>query len=121
MSDNSFPAPRTALNLEVSFKRNYARDLTKGYLKNISLTGAFLQVESDTLNSGEKLHLVFKVAGRERKIQAQIIWKNKFGAGVKFLPQNNRDTQIVDDLIYFIETSRSNHRDVLDNIFKKVG
>ena len=121
MDNQKFPAPRTALNLEVSFKRNYAREMTKGSLKNISLTGAFLQVEGESLNSGEKLHLFFKVAGRERKIQAEIIWKNNYGAGVKFLPQNNRDTQIVDDLIYFVESSRSSHRDVLENIFKKVG
>lgn len=118
---DSVPAPRTPLNLEVSFKRNYAREETKGILKNISLTGAFLEFEGGEVRANEKLNLVFIVAGRERKVAAHVIWANSLGCGVKFMPVNNRDVQIVDDLIYFVENSRTDRRSVMDTIFKKVG
>jgi hypothetical protein len=36
------------------------------------------------------------------------------------MPMNNRDVQIVDDLIYFVEARRSDSKDILDGIFKKV-
>ncbi len=115
------PAPRTPLNLEVSFKRNYAREETKGTLKNISITGAFLEFTGGDIRANEKLNLVFVVAGRERKVPASVIWTNSLGCGVKFMPTNNRDVQIVDDLIYFIENSRNDRRSVIGDIFKKVG
>lgn len=121
MEMNKTPAQRTPLNLDVTFKKNYAREESKGSLKNISITGAFLQILGESFVIGEKVHLNFSVTGRERKIHAEIVWLNNFGAGIKFLPQNKRDVQIVDDLIYFVENQRSSRRDVLDNIFKKVG
>ncbi len=114
------PAPRTPLNLDVSFRRNYARQDVTGVLKNISLSGAFLEVESHDLRVEEKVNLTFVVGSRERKISAQIIWKNSYGAGIRFLPLNNRDVQIVDDLIYYVETKRMGHRGILDGILKKV-
>lgn len=115
------PAPRTPLNLEVSFKRNYAREETIGILKNISITGAFLEFTGGDVRANEKLNLFFVVAGRERKIAAHVIWANSAGCGVKFMPTNNRDVQIVDDLIYFVENGRTEARSVMDSIFKKVG
>ncbi|WP_246845205.1 PilZ domain-containing protein [Bdellovibrio sp. NC01] len=115
------PAPRTPLNLEVSFKRNYAREETIGTLKNISITGAFLEFSGGDVRTNEKLNLFFVVAGRERKIAAQVIWINSAGVGIKFMPTNNRDVQIVDDLIYFVENGRTEARSVMDSIFKKVG
>jgi urease beta subunit len=115
------PAPRTPLNLEVSFKRNYAREETKGTLKNISISGAFLEFEGGEIRANEKLNLVFVVAGRERKVAAHVIWKNSAGCGVKFMPTNNRDVQIIDDLIYFVENNRTETRSLMDTIFKKVG
>ncbi|MFS4458985.1 PilZ domain-containing protein [Bdellovibrio sp. HCB2-146] len=115
------PAPRTPLNLEVSFKRNYAREETKGTLKNISITGAFLEFSGGNVRANEKLNLIFVVAGRERKVAAHVIWANSAGVGVKFMPQNNRDVQIVDDLIYFVENDRSGRRSIMDTILKKVG
>jgi len=118
-TDNS-PAQRTPLNISVSFRRSYAREDVTGTLKNISLTGAFLTHGVELLRAGEKLHMSFSVAGRERDINAVVVWSNSFGAGIKFLPQNNRDVQIVDDLIYYVESKRSGTRDVLDLIFKKV-
>jgi len=115
------PAPRTPLKLEVSFKRSYAREETQGTLRNISISGAFLEFSGGTMKANEKIHLQFIVAGRERKVAASIIWVNSAGCGIKFLPANNRDVQIVDDLIYFVENGRSDRRSVLDTIFKKVG
>jgi hypothetical protein len=115
------PAPRTPLDMEVSFKRNYAREETKGRLRNISLSGAFLETAGENFRANEKLHLKFVVEGRERKVAAFVIWANSLGCGVKFVPTNNRDVQIVDDLIYYVENSRSTRRTVVDQIFKKVG
>jgi hypothetical protein len=117
---DSTPSPRTSLNIDVVFRRSYAREDSTGTLKNISLTGAFLSSNAGSFQAGEKVHLSFSVAGRERDIHAVVIWGNSFGAGVKFMPQNNRDVQIVDDLIYFVESKRTGTRDVLDRIFKKV-
>jgi hypothetical protein len=116
---NSVPAPRTSLHLEVTFKKNYARQLSVGTLKNISLSGAFLESSSGSFRTEEKLHLTFTVAGRERKIAATVVWVNESGCGVKFHPNSNRDVQIVDDLIYFVESDRHERRDVLNGIFKK--
>lgn len=120
METNKVPAPRTPLYLEVGFKKNYARDEAKGILKNISLSGAFLEFRGENFRANEKLHLRFVVGGRERKIAASVIWCNSFGCGIKFMPTNNRDVQIVDDLIYFVENNREGRRDVLDKIFRKV-
>lgn len=120
METANTPAPRTPLHLEVSFKKNYAREESKGTLKNISLSGAFLECGAHSFKQNEKVNLTFVVAGRERKIASQVIWMNSNGCGVKFLPTNNRDVQIVDDLIYFVESSRSGRRDVFDLILKKV-
>lgn len=114
------PAPRTPLVLEVSFRRSYARNDLSGILKNISLSGAFLEIENHTLTVEEKINLSFVVGSRERKITAQIVWKNSLGAGIKFLPVNNRDIQIVDDLIYYVESKRIGQRGILDGILKKV-
>lgn len=121
MESEKVPAPRTPLHIQVSFRKSYAREETKGTLKNISLTGAFLSHVDEALRAGEKVHLTFSVSGRERDIHAQVIWSNGKGAGIKFLPVNNRDVQIVDDLIYFVESKRTGTRSVLDEIFKKVG
>lgn len=117
---SNMPAPRTPLNLDVTFKKNYARQPAKGTLKNISITGAFLECEQDSFRTNEKIQLKFVVAGRERSIAATVIWTNSAGCGVKFHPTSNRDVQIVDDLIYFVESGRDTRRSVLDDIFKKV-
>jgi hypothetical protein len=120
-SPDANPAPRTPLNIAVDYRKSYGRDFAKGILKNISVTGAFLTHRSASVAVGEKLHLIFSVAGRERDIHATVVWTNSFGAGIKFEPQNQRDTQIIDDLIYFVETRRSDTRGVLDQILKRVG
>ena len=119
MNSNSAPAPRTPLLLEVVFRRNYGRNDVTGILKNISLSGAFLEVTGHDIRINEKINLTFVVGSRERKITAQIIWKNSLGVGIKFMPANNRDVQIVDDLIYYVESKRMGHRGILDGILKK--
>ena len=116
------PAPRIPLQFDVGIRRSYARREEKGCLKNISLTGAFLELSSadKKIEPNDKLLITLLVSGRERQIPAHVVWKSAIGCGVKFLPNNNRDIQIVDDLMYFVENSRSNQREVLDSIFKKV-
>lgn len=117
------PSPvsqRTPLHLDVHFKRSYAREETIGTIKNISLTGAFLRSPDHSFKLNEKIQLRFIVSGRERKVAGQVIWLNSSGCGIRFLPLNNRDIQIVDDLIYFVENSRNDRRGVFENILKKV-
>ena len=120
METATIPAPRTPLHLEVSFRRTYARETTTGVVKNISISGAYLECEGEVFKANEKLQLTFEVGGRTRKVMAQVIWLGSHGSGIKFLPTNNRDVQIIDDLIYFVENSRTDRRSVLDSIFKKV-
>jgi hypothetical protein len=121
VDSNQIPAPRTPLQLEVSFKKNYAREESKGTLRNISITGAFLEHSGTSFKANEKMVITFIVSGRERKVPAVVIWANSVGCGLKFAPTNNRDVQIIDDLIYFVESQRSTRRSVIDKIFKKVG
>lgn len=118
--DSLIPAPRLPLTMVVEFRRSYARHSDKGRLRNISLTGAFLQTEVIDLGANDKVNLTFVVSGRKRNITATVVWKNTFGCGLKFHPTNNRDVQIVDDLMYFVENTRESRKDVLDNIFKRV-
>ena len=113
-------APRTPLHITVDFKKSYARQASSGTLKNISISGAFISHAGDPLKKDEKLNLAFQVAGRQRTIQALVVWTNKLGSGVRFLPHNQRDIQIIDDLIYFVENKRSGTREILDRILKKV-
>jgi len=120
MQSERTPAPRTPLCLEVSFKISYARNKLSGTLKNISLGGAFLEFSGSDIALNDKINVMFIVGSRERKITAQVIWKNNLGVGIKFLPLNNRDIQIVDDLIYYVESKRLGHRGILDGILKKV-
>ncbi len=113
-------ARRAPLTLEVSFRRNYARQGTPGLLKNISVSGAFLDCPDKALRAKDKLQLDVIVSGRKRSLAATVVWANSAGAGIKFHPGSQRDTQIVDDLIYFVENKRTSSRDVLEDIFKKV-
>ncbi|MCM2281173.1 MAG: PilZ domain-containing protein [Bdellovibrionaceae bacterium] len=115
------PAPRIPLKLDVEYRRSYARNGEIGHLKNISLSGAFLEHSNGSLKTNDKVLITFTVSGRVRKIHASVVWSNKYGSGLRFSPTNNRDVQIVDDLMYFVESKRENRRDVLDDIFKQVG
>jgi hypothetical protein len=114
------PAPRVPLRFDVEYRRSYARSGEKGILKNVSLSGAFLECGTDMLSPKDKVTLEFMVGGRTRKLNATVVWMSSAGAGVVFHHFNNRDLQIIDDLIYFVESKRSKRRNVLDSIFKKV-
>lgn len=117
---NATPSPRIPLHVEVEFRKSYARQPSKAVLKNISLSGAFLELSDLDVLPGDKVALTFKVSGRERKIQATVVWKNELGGGLKFKHSNNRDLQIVDDLMYFVENKRDDSRGLFDSILKKV-
>jgi hypothetical protein len=118
----SNPARRIPLLLDIEYRRSYARRGEKGKLKNISLTGAFLELPNNQnqLLSKDKLLITFTVSGRQRQIHATIIWTSEYGCGLRFSPANNRDVQIVDDLMYYVESSRNSQKSVLDTIFKNV-
>ena len=113
------PQPRIPLKLDVDFRRSYGRNAAVGVLKNISLSGAFLEHEMEKIDVGAKVQVTFKVGGRARKVNAQVIWSNDDGSGIKFLPANGRDVQIVDDLMYFVESGREDRRSLLGDIFKE--
>jgi hypothetical protein len=118
--NNTVPSPRLPLQLSIDFRKSYARQAGKGILKNISLTGAFLETETQELFPSDKLILTFILSERVRRMSATVIWKNNIGCGVQFHPFNKRDTQIVDDLMYFVQSSRAGRRVVLDDIFQVV-
>lgn len=115
------PAPRLPLKLPIEFRKNYSRKAELGDLKNISLTGAFLALsESDDIMINDKINIQFKVCGRERTLHATVVWRGEDGCGLQFHPDNNRDVQIVDDLMYFVKGRRTKNRTVLDQIFSRV-
>ena len=114
------PAPRIPLKLPIEFRKNYSRKTDRGDLKNISLSGAFLIHTCEDIIINDKLNISFKVSGRERILQASVIWQNEHGAGLRFHPDNNRDVQIVDDLMYFVKDRRHKNRSVLDNILTQI-
>lgn len=115
------PAPRLPLKLPIEFRKNYSRKADYGDLKNISLTGAFLIHNADEIMINDKINIHFKVSGRERTLAASVVWLTEHGCGIQFHPDNNRDVQIVDDLMYFVKGRRSKNKTVLDEIFDKVG
>ena len=114
------PSPRLPLKLAIEFRKNYSRKSDLGDLKNISLTGAFLEHPPSDIMVNDKINISFKVSGRERVLQASVIWQNTDGSGIQFHPDNNRDVQIVDDLMYFVRDRRTKNRSVLDDILNRV-
>lgn len=120
MEQVSSPSPRTPLNLDITFKKSYGRSPCVGRIINISLSGAFIELEGLPLASNEKINVNIEVAGRKRKLPAFVVWKNNQGCGIKFNHASNRDIQIIDDLIYFAESLRSDRREVVKDILKKV-
>lgn len=113
------PANRVPLQLNIEYRKSYSRNADLGKLKNISLSGAFLK-HSGELQNEEKINIHFKVSGRERVLQAQVIWSNHEGSGITFVPDNNRDVQIVDDLMYFVEMKRDTRKELLKTILDNV-
>lgn len=120
MDQTKVPAPRTPVSLDVTYKKNYARCEGKCKIKNISLSGACLEIAGEIVGANEKINVNIEVAGRKRKLNAYVVWFNQTGCGVRFVHGNNRDIQIIDDLIYFVENDRAERRDVVEDIFKHV-
>jgi hypothetical protein len=118
---DKMPSPRIPLQMQVEYRKSYGRQNIRGTLKNISLTGAFLETETLELAPEDKVVLEIVVSERRRKMAATIIWKSTNGCGVMFQPFNRRDVQIVDDLMYFVQNRREFRKNILDDIFKKAG
>ena len=118
---DTVPAPRIPLQMQIEYRKSYGRQNVKGVLKNISLTGAFLETETLELATEDKVVIEFVVSERRRSMAATIIWKTNSGCGVMFQPFNKRDVQIVDDLMYFVQNRREFRKGILDNIFKQAG
>lgn len=118
-NQNTVPAPRIPLQMQIEYRKSYGRQNVKGILKNISLTGAFLETDTIELAPEDKVVLEFVVSERRRKMSATIVWKTLGGCGVAFQPFNRRDTQIVDDLMYFVQNRREFRKTLLDDIFNK--
>lgn len=120
MSAETKPSPRVPLVLPIEFRKTYSRQPSRGGLRNISLTGAFLECMGEDLEVHDKINIHFKVSGRERVLQASVVWKATNGTGVKFSPDNNQDVQIIDDLMYFVQNRQETRRAVLTSIFEKI-
>jgi hypothetical protein len=112
------PAQRFSIDFDLDFKCNYARDFNKAQIKNLSVSGALIKTDV-TLKPSEKINIFVRVSGRERKIPAQVVWISDRGVGIKFNHFNNRDIQIVDDLIYFATEKGLSTQELLQNILNK--
>ncbi len=113
------PEPRFNVDLAFEFKRNYARNIAKAEVRNISLTGAFIKTEVN-LKPSEKLNVYLSVSGRTRKVAAKVVWVGDRGVGLEFQPFNSRDLQIVDDIIYYATEKNSSTKSLLGSILNKV-
>ncbi len=120
MTHELSPAPRWTLKMKMEYRRNYARSHDFGLLRNISLTGACLQISSYDVTPNDKLILTFSVSGRNREIQATVVWKKDQACGIKLIPASNRDIQIIDDMIYFVKAHRENKKVLLEGIFDRI-
>ena len=118
--NNSEVAPRVVLSLPILFRKTYGRRDENGLLKNISLTGALLESSNQNYMPNDKLIFQMQVSGRERNINAKIVWKGSGVYGVRFMPFNKADIQLIDDLMYFVNVKKENKKDLLSSIFKKV-
>jgi len=114
------PAVRVPLQMPVEYRHNYARETDVGVIKNVSLTGAFVESPTHRFQPQDKIKLTIRLGGRVRQLVASVVWVHPMGAGIQFKPANNQDKQLVDDLIYFVENKRNTRRDVLGTIFNRV-
>ena len=108
-------------DLNVEYKKKYARHSKMGTLKNISNSEAYLLTKDDSffLNIKDEVSILFRLGERKRIVQASVISKDNHGIKIKFQFYNNKEYQIVDDLIYFIEKSKEERRQSLDFIFSQ--
>lgn len=112
------PAQRFSIDFDLDFKCNYARDYNKAQIKNLSVSGALIKTDV-ALKQSEKINVFVRLSGRERKIPAEVVWIGDRGVGIKFNHFNNRDIQIVDDLIYFATEKGLSTSELLESILNK--
>ena len=95
-------------NLNVEYKKKYARHLRIGRLRDISNSEAYLLTEDDKalFSLRDEISITLELGQRKRTLQASVIANDTQGVKVKFHFYNNREYQIIDDLIYFIEKSK---------------
>ena len=108
-------------DFNVEYKKKYARHFQIGRLKDISNSEAYLLTKNNkaSLNLKDEISILFKLGERKRVIQASVISSDAHGVKLKFHFYNNKEYQIVDDLIYFIEKSKEERRQSLDLIFNQ--
>lgn len=113
------PAHRHSVDLQFEYKKNYGRQTNLAQVRNISLTGALIKADTD-LKPNEKINVFLTVQGRRRKVAAKVVWNKNGGVGVEFQPFNNRDLQIVDDIIYYATEKSSSNKSLMNSILSKV-
>ena len=111
---------RRKLHRSIQLRRNYGRQQEGVLLENISKTGAYLRYPKHGLNINEKLYLELKVKDRYRPVPASVVWVHPLGVGVKFLPVNGQDEQIVNDFIYFVDVEKEKTKNILEDIFQQI-
>lgn len=96
-------APRIKVNYKIALKKLFSNNQDMVKIKNISMSGAFIEMSTEDFNTREMVGLNFVVSDRERVVQARIVWKSNEGIGVQFHPQNFQDQVIINDLIFFLQ------------------
>lgn len=111
------PAPRTVFNLEVQFRKSYARAISNGRLRNISLTGAYLEC-TEFFHLQERFQFHFFIGGQLHFVAAETVWRSSNGYGVKFITIKKRDTRVIEDVVQIAESMRYGKQQLLSNILK---
>lgn len=113
------PAPRTPARMGVEFRRVYGRQVFDGIIKNISVTGVFIE-HALRFEKEDMVQIEMCIGNRKKKIKAKVIWSNEMGSGLQFHPKSKQEIQMIDDMIYFIEQRWHEMKGVLNNILIKM-
>ncbi|MEN0060075.1 MAG: PilZ domain-containing protein [Bdellovibrio sp.] len=100
-------------------KLSYARERKTAVLKNISLTGAFVEF-GQSPHEAHKVSLLLTVAGYSRELTAKVVWMNNRGYGLQFALRNGRDVRLLEDFIECAEELQHQRLDCLSQVFKKI-
>ena len=114
------PAPRIPLKVAISFRRSYARKLDYGTLKNISLTGAYLETELKDLTTGET---VFKSSARNSKDKIGLDYVDYFSSSEGIAIYKDHEYQLISSYNNTTDTDQDSmaviYMYVLDREYKK--
>ena len=98
---------RISLRRDVDVKAmitHHRLGLTKCLLRNMSLDGAFVEVNGFDIAVGTDVDLVLKVrSGQKRnhcRLSANIVRVEKGGVAIKFHDLDNRSYQVLFDIVY---------------------